>query len=73
MAVNWRLFRAWEIKRKKLRLKNLSSQKAFAVFEELYSLQESFPPEELEKSRQRRFKNLIKWRKKMDSLKGGLK
>ncbi len=41
----------------------------FTIFAELYSLQESLPPEELAKSRDRRLEYLIRWRKTMDSLK----
>jgi len=69
MTANWKLFRKWDVEEKGRRLRSLSPQDAFAIFAELYSLQESLPSEELEKSRQRRLQNLIGWRKTMDSLK----
>ena len=73
MTANWNLFRNWEIREKKAKLRSLSSQKALATFEELYSLQQSLSPEELEKIRGRRLEYLIKLRKRMDSLKEKLK
>ena len=73
MAADWKLFKKWEIKEKRARLRSLSPQKALTAFEELYSLQEFLSPETLEKIHDRRLEYLIKWRKKMDSLKEKLK
>lgn len=69
MPANWKLFKKWEIEEKRSRLKNLPAPKAFKIFEELYSLQEALPSDELEKTHRQRVDNLTNWRKKMDSLK----
>ena len=69
MVANWKLFKKWEIKEKEARLKSLSPEEGLAGFEELHLLQETLPPDELEKLHQRRLKELISQRGTMDSLK----